>query len=1366
MSAEHCSLTREAAGRMEPDWLALGPHTLDRLERHIAGLHKCASLQGFLALELAKAELVQVLDGLFCPFPQPPPDPGKVAEWAAARLVEVLVYCGLGLDRLGGLGAGQGPAQVYTLLQDQVMASLPSQPPDAKEWLEAGLAAVAEWVVVARPRPASPSHYDSEGSMPEEGAGRPGRNGPGWQPLQQFLVAELGSLHSRKFTRACLENITQSMCETWQRCGLNYAKLNRIFLDKSLTPENLERILISYLRREILERPVEWRGFTWFNCIDATKKFFGEKTSVSDKEFLKLEKNFQEAISKVEGRARNDVARCITKAVEDTGYTYLKLKEMVESNKDEVNTNIKTRLINEIKDKYPSSPEDFGGFTVSFIVRQIISHFHPLSDKENTSLKEKVSILKRKSYETKPEKSNKRHKAMEPDFDEWTRWYSGNENDLDTLCEHCETVKVDYDMWQYTDSRKIVLAFLRLLEKNKYSTASIRSLLTGKDNFLFDIECAKIFLKIFGEEKRRHKETKGYTGSSDFDIYKNLLDFYCNSVRNTKDEANSLSQQKDLDDDHYVESLDTINTIIKELQKRYQKEKRCLNSFNPLHEHIYFSPSLRCVKKKSEISDLSNDLVAHLQTCDSLDNLQSKIEEVKTSMEKQDWPKEFRLLLNVNKFPSNCLGIQVLILNVILEFFDHANHKIEISNKVKEVQFTPDKSNSLAELQTFIFQSYIQTSVKMLGSGKLEGFSVDKLDLDFLSSHVHSTVNFLIDAGFNLYEAIEHYIEGSLIDVLKNLFRKYEKCSDHSYDCILLTRICFDFIDAKVKHHRTASLPQSKSHQLILENKILSLMINGKLVKEEYRHNIKKDKELPKSEEEILSKLDSNFLTKLKESSIDHQAKDTNLPKNFKIASDCLEKSSDKLESFTPSPGYCLQFLRQYIQTNKLNYIHQEGDQIYFGDGNSKHVISFKSDQRTSFGICGSEYSLGVKDYYSVECLVYFLLQAVTKETYQDYIKLALTDNKPVVREQDCPVLHHFLWGKTDSCWAADNEFLTECNTEFSHNIETNLVKNEKETIEADGQTQENTKRDRDWSLVHRLKEFLMEEYSLTAQEAAEECDLLLAVLSDCGYSLDRLRLLLLSVGRHKQLLQQICAGQLRARLKERGWGGGREAVTMMQAAQASLVRIARPASYEQLRGLAELSRLLSPAQCEDRDKLQRAEEPLDWAGELQASFSAVVARMARAELPPITSQDPLDLYTAATTNSLVHVVVQQQSGTRLVVGFNMRSLTKEERGASQLEREGWAVVWGVTASSDLLQHTEFRLQLCKEDLATMFSQQNNNTRDWSARLADYKYTVQWTWSQWGTTPPPVWPSSPLTSPTVIARLTLFSICLIKCSLS
>ena len=54
---------------MEPDWLALGPHTLDRLERHIAGLHKFARLQGFLALELAKAELVQVLDGLFCPFP-------------------------------------------------------------------------------------------------------------------------------------------------------------------------------------------------------------------------------------------------------------------------------------------------------------------------------------------------------------------------------------------------------------------------------------------------------------------------------------------------------------------------------------------------------------------------------------------------------------------------------------------------------------------------------------------------------------------------------------------------------------------------------------------------------------------------------------------------------------------------------------------------------------------------------------------------------------------------------------------------------------------------------------------------------------------------------------------------------------------------------------------------------------------------------------------------------------------------------------------------------------------------------------------------------------------------------------------------
>ena len=100
---------------------------------------------------------------------------------------------------------------------------------------------------------------------------------------------------------------------------------------------------------------------------------------------------------------------------------------------------------------------------------------------------------------------------------------------------------------------------------------------------------------------------------------------------------------------------------------------------------------------------------------------------------------------------------------------------------------------------------------------------------------------------------------------------------------------------------------------------------------------------------------------------------------------------------------------------------------------------------------------------------------------------------------------------------AADNKFLTESNTEFSHNIETDLVQNEKETKEADGLAQANTKRD--WSLVHRLKEFLIDEYRLTAQEAAAEWDLLLAVLADCGYSLDRLKLLLLTVGRHKQLL-------------------------------------------------------------------------------------------------------------------------------------------------------------------------------------------------------------------------------------------------------
>ena len=52
---------------------------------------------------------------------------------------------------------------------------------------------------------------------------------------------------------------------------------------------------------------------------------------------------------------------------------------------------------------------------------------------------------------------------------------------------------------------------------------------------------------------------------------------------------------------------------------------------------------------------------------------------------------------------------------------------------------------------------------------------------------VHSTVNFLVDSGFELYPAIDNYIKGTLRYVNKNrevyLFQIFFKKDDENYYC-------------------------------------------------------------------------------------------------------------------------------------------------------------------------------------------------------------------------------------------------------------------------------------------------------------------------------------------------------------------------------------------------------------------------------------------------------------------------------------------------------------------------------------------------------------------------------------------------------
>ena len=76
------------------------------------------------------------------------------------------------------------------------------------------------------------------------------------------------------------------------------------------------------------------------------------------------------------------------------------------------------------------------------------------------------------------------------------------------------------------------------------------------------------------------------------------------------------------------------------------------------------------------------------------------------------------------------------------------------------------------------------------------------------------------------------------------------------------------------------------------------------------------------------------------------------------------------------SPSYCLHFIRHYVTTHGLLDITDKGDQVMFGGGGLLEApVSLPKQQRTNFLMWGSQYSLGLEDYYTVEAIVYLLHQ-------------------------------------------------------------------------------------------------------------------------------------------------------------------------------------------------------------------------------------------------------------------------------------------------------------------------------------------------------------------------------------------------------
>ena len=118
-----------------------------------------------------------------------------------------------------------------------------------------------------------------------------------------------------------------------------------------------------------------------------------------------------------------------------------------------------------------------------------------------------------------------------------------------------------------------------------------------------------------------------------------------------------------------------------------------------------------------------------------------------------------------------------------------------------------------------------------------------------------------------------------------------------------------------------------------------------------------------------------------------------------------------------------LSFLRQYNVNKKV--ISERNDQIIFGE------YSWPKSVKTNYLVRGSGKNGTPKEYYTLECLLFFLKNV--KLFHPDYVRQAATENIPAVRRPDRKELLAYLNGETSTSASIDKSAPIEIPTTVKH---------------------------------------------------------------------------------------------------------------------------------------------------------------------------------------------------------------------------------------------------------------------------------------------------------------------------------------------
>ena len=118
----------------------------------------------------------------------------------------------------------------------------------------------------------------------------------------------------------------------------------------------------------------------------------------------------------------------------------------------------------------------------------------------------------------------------------------------------------------------------------------------------------------------------------------------------------------------------------------------------------------------------------------------------------------------------------------------------------------------------------VEEVMQMVKEGDVAEVSVGDLDIERLKAVTLSCTDFLLDIGFDVFDAIGRYLGGSFNDDLRRWLKNNQDSMKEKLQVDLMVRFTSEWLDTLVKRRSAQFLPMSNAFRKALKLRIIVWM--------------------------------------------------------------------------------------------------------------------------------------------------------------------------------------------------------------------------------------------------------------------------------------------------------------------------------------------------------------------------------------------------------------------------------------------------------------------------------------------------------------------------------------------------------------